>query len=472
MRVKFASSRCTRGAVAGSFRPGDYGYRRSHDPNLLTIGATEHTALEKALPGNAETATRAGQRFLKLDPQGVCNTLRASTDSARGAFTSPRPIHPKRSRRHYRTRSRACLPIRTGSVSTRPSGTAFAKSAIACRRCWRARQLPASVLNALDLAPANRKNAGIRRRFSVAHDHGRCREVFSVSRTDDCATRAPGRNQTGEHTAPFANRRPAMSSKRPAGNRYAAIIERIFHAGYRKGREVPFCSRRPGGCRKARASELPKNLAICFIRFAIAIRSPIRSWKQRHPGTVDNRVDRRREVRFSQTKIQPDRAQGRSRSPQIPTRPRNRRRLYKGDEQALFARCDNRFDRHFPRCRRLLAAKPPANRSGISQIEIDELYVAIDKFGAPCHSRTGEGRQDQLPSWCNRGKTSYCTEKIPGLNAGPCRLSSWRTASPCSNWHWRRRTGRVAGKARTTRSSRFWTEAADIAAYRDRAKRG
>jgi len=32
-------------------------------------------------------------RFLKLPPHGLCNTLRAGTDSARGAFTSPRPIH-------------------------------------------------------------------------------------------------------------------------------------------------------------------------------------------------------------------------------------------------------------------------------------------------------------------------------------------------------------------------------------------
>jgi DNA (cytosine-5)-methyltransferase 1 len=31
---------------------------------------------------------------LKLDPDGVCNTLRAGTGSDRGAFTSPRPIHP------------------------------------------------------------------------------------------------------------------------------------------------------------------------------------------------------------------------------------------------------------------------------------------------------------------------------------------------------------------------------------------
>jgi DNA (cytosine-5)-methyltransferase 1 len=33
-------------------------------------------------------------RFLKLHPDGICNTLRAGTPSNRGAFTSPRPIHP------------------------------------------------------------------------------------------------------------------------------------------------------------------------------------------------------------------------------------------------------------------------------------------------------------------------------------------------------------------------------------------
>jgi DNA (cytosine-5)-methyltransferase 1 len=32
-------------------------------------------------------------RFLKLSRTGYCNTLRAGTDAARGAFTSPRPIH-------------------------------------------------------------------------------------------------------------------------------------------------------------------------------------------------------------------------------------------------------------------------------------------------------------------------------------------------------------------------------------------
>jgi DNA (cytosine-5)-methyltransferase 1 len=33
-------------------------------------------------------------RFLKLDPNGLCCTLRAGTDKQRGSHTAPRPIHP------------------------------------------------------------------------------------------------------------------------------------------------------------------------------------------------------------------------------------------------------------------------------------------------------------------------------------------------------------------------------------------
>jgi len=56
---------------------------------------TVHTPLSKkrfrATPfGNVESISR----FLKLNPDGYCNTLRAGTASDRGAFTSPRPIHP------------------------------------------------------------------------------------------------------------------------------------------------------------------------------------------------------------------------------------------------------------------------------------------------------------------------------------------------------------------------------------------
>jgi DNA (cytosine-5)-methyltransferase 1 len=60
---------------------------------------TDHTALSrkrfKATPPNAVEPI---SRFKKLALDGVCNTLRAGTASDRGAFTSPRPIHPTEAR--------------------------------------------------------------------------------------------------------------------------------------------------------------------------------------------------------------------------------------------------------------------------------------------------------------------------------------------------------------------------------------
>ncbi len=76
--------------------PQDYSYQREFDPNFLANSLrTEHT---KESQGRF-LATSLGKiepisRFRKLDPNGLCNTLRAGTDSARGGYTSPRPIHP------------------------------------------------------------------------------------------------------------------------------------------------------------------------------------------------------------------------------------------------------------------------------------------------------------------------------------------------------------------------------------------
>lgn len=76
--------------------PSDFGYRRSFDLNELTSSLrTEHTELSKSrFMETAHGKTEPVSRFRKLPPGGLCNTLRAGTDSARGAFTSPRPIHP------------------------------------------------------------------------------------------------------------------------------------------------------------------------------------------------------------------------------------------------------------------------------------------------------------------------------------------------------------------------------------------
>lgn len=72
-----------------------YGYRRDWNPRELTSSwRTDHTEISR----RRFAATAAGQnepisRFFKLSADGLSNTLRAGTDGARGAFTSPRPIH-------------------------------------------------------------------------------------------------------------------------------------------------------------------------------------------------------------------------------------------------------------------------------------------------------------------------------------------------------------------------------------------
>ncbi|MFN8904751.1 MAG: DNA cytosine methyltransferase, partial [Pseudanabaena sp.] len=66
------------------------------DGNLLTssIGTLHTPTSISRFRSTANGEVEKISRFLKLDPDGICNTLRAGTPSNRGAFTAPRPIHP------------------------------------------------------------------------------------------------------------------------------------------------------------------------------------------------------------------------------------------------------------------------------------------------------------------------------------------------------------------------------------------
>jgi DNA (cytosine-5)-methyltransferase 1 len=77
-----------------------YGYVRNWDPGKLTSSArTHHTEISRRrFAQTVEGETEPISRFFKLSPSGISHTLRAGTDSARGAFTSPRPIHYKYAR--------------------------------------------------------------------------------------------------------------------------------------------------------------------------------------------------------------------------------------------------------------------------------------------------------------------------------------------------------------------------------------
>ena len=71
------------------------GRPRRWDPTTMTSSArTGHTAISRRRFAATEGgAVEPISRFFKLPADGVSNTLRAGTDGARGAFTSPRPIH-------------------------------------------------------------------------------------------------------------------------------------------------------------------------------------------------------------------------------------------------------------------------------------------------------------------------------------------------------------------------------------------
>jgi DNA (cytosine-5)-methyltransferase 1 len=74
----------------------NYSYQRRFDRQLLTCSwRTRHTQLsQERFTTTLQGRTEPISRFHKLEPDGQSNTLRAGTDSARGAHTSPRPIHP------------------------------------------------------------------------------------------------------------------------------------------------------------------------------------------------------------------------------------------------------------------------------------------------------------------------------------------------------------------------------------------
>jgi len=74
----------------------DFSYPRQFDLSVLTSSLrTEHSKKStKRFLATEYGRTESVSRFRKLHPDGLCNTLRAGTDTARGAFTSARPIHP------------------------------------------------------------------------------------------------------------------------------------------------------------------------------------------------------------------------------------------------------------------------------------------------------------------------------------------------------------------------------------------
>ena len=105
---------------ARDIEDGNLAYARDWDRHLLTSSprtAHELTSIARfaeTAPGESEETSR----FYRLDPQGLCSTIRAGTGYERGSFMAPRPIHPRRPRVISRAKQPDCTPSPTGSAST------------------------------------------------------------------------------------------------------------------------------------------------------------------------------------------------------------------------------------------------------------------------------------------------------------------------------------------------------------------
>lgn len=86
--------------LRGDAQTTDFSYRRLWNPQLLTGSMrTQHTEnsiqrFAALLPNQREPISH----LCRLDLNGLSHTLRAGTGAERGSYTSPRPIHPTRSR--------------------------------------------------------------------------------------------------------------------------------------------------------------------------------------------------------------------------------------------------------------------------------------------------------------------------------------------------------------------------------------
>jgi len=96
VRAKWGDPSQYAAMLHGVVRDGrDFSYRREYDQSLLTSSLrTEHSEISRRrFRETGQGSVEPISRFFRLPADGVSNTLRAGTDSARGAFTSPRPIH-------------------------------------------------------------------------------------------------------------------------------------------------------------------------------------------------------------------------------------------------------------------------------------------------------------------------------------------------------------------------------------------
>lgn len=208
---------------------------------------------------------------------------------------------------------------------------------------------------------------------------------------------------------------------KPTANRYSALMERVFRDRYKAGAtEVLF--RREDLTRAAKTLRitLPKNLGdvIYSMRYRASLPEAI---KRTQPEGKEWVIEGRGRSKYAFSlvtisRIVPNRNMAAIKIPDATPEVVGAYAL--SDEQALLAkvRYNRLLDIFLGVAAYSLQNHLRTTVRGLGQVEIDEIYVAIDKRGRqyvlPVQAKGGT---DQLSSVQTKQDMACCTEKFPGL---------------------------------------------------------
>lgn len=212
-----------------------------------------------------------------------------------------------------------------------------------------------------------------------------------------------------------------MVSKKKPDNRYAALIDRIFRSAYRPGMtEVPFHRAALIEAAKALQIELPKNLGdvIYSMRYRTPLPKSIRQTESHGKNWVIEGTGRSKYA-FRLVAISLISPNSQLAAIKIPDATPEIVGAYAlSDEQALLAkvRYNRLLDIFLGVAAYSLQNHLRTTVRQMGQVEIDEVYVAVDKRGRqyiiPVQAKGGG---DRLSSVQTKQDIACCRQKFPGL---------------------------------------------------------
>jgi len=212
-----------------------------------------------------------------------------------------------------------------------------------------------------------------------------------------------------------------MRQKKSAGNRYASLLESIFRGGYKDGAtEVPFRRGELEATAKKLRIKLPKNLgdAIYSVRYRMALPDAI---AKTQPAGKEWVIEGRGKSLYAFRLVAINRILP---NPQLAAikipdaTPEIVLAYALSDEQALLAkvRYNRLLDIFLGVAAYSLQNHLRTTVIGLGQVEIDEIYVAVDKRGRqyvlPVQAKGGN---DCLSTVQTRQDIACCAQKFPQL---------------------------------------------------------